>query len=314
MGGSGGSYSWSSNSSSEEINQLLGRAGESTDTSSYISEVNSLLQSVLKDFNDRDAEATQRHLDVLKKAIESEIENENSVDLLFGGSIRKNTFINGLSDVDTLVLVNNTSLEKSSPQEVLDYFAQRIQQRLPNTHVSVGKLAVTVRYSDGQEIQILPAIRTASGLRISNPETGKWSNVVRPDSFACKLTAVNQKFSGKVVPTIKLFKAVVKDILPKDLKISGYHAESLAIEAFKSYQGSRTYKDMLTHLCREATNLVKLPVKDKTGQSLHVDDSLGEANSQARTRISAYLARLTKKIETGDKLKSIEKWLEWFGE
>ncbi|MBD2770978.1 CBASS oligonucleotide cyclase [Iningainema tapete] len=312
MGGSGGSYSWSSNSSSEEINQLLGRAGESTDTSSYNSEVNSLLQSVLKDFNDRDAEATQRHLDILKKAIESEI--ENSVDLLFGGSIRKNTFINGLSDADTLVLVNNTSLEKKSPQEVLDYFAQRIQQRLPNTHVSVGKLAVTVRYSDGQEIQILPVIRTVSGLRISNPEEGKWSNVVRPDSFARKLTAVNKEFSGKVVPTIKLFKAVVKDILPKDLKISGYHAESLAIEAFKGYQGSRTYKDMLTHLCREATNLVKSPIKDKTGQSLHVDDSLGEANSQARTRISAYLERLTKKIEASDKLKSKEKWLEWFGE
>jgi hypothetical protein len=312
MGGSGGSYSWSSSSSSEDISQMLKRAGESTDTSSYNLEVNSLIQNVLKEFNDRDTEATQRHLNVIKEAIEREI--ENSVDLLFGGSIRKNTFINGLSDVDTLVLVNNTSLEKSSPQEVLDYFAKRIQQRLPNTDVSVGKLAVTVRYSDGQEIQILPAIRTASGLRISNPEEGKWSNVVRPDSFARKLTAVNKEFSGKVVPTIKLFKAVVKDILPKDLKISGYHAESLAIEAFKNYQGSRTYKDMLTHLCREATNLVKSPIKDKTGQSLHVDDSLGEANSQARTRTSAYLGRLTKKIETGDKLKSIEKWQEWFGE
>lgn len=312
MGGSGGSSSWSYNNSLEEINQLIKRAGESTDTSSYNSEVNNLLQGALKDFNDRKSEATKRHLNVLKEAINREI--ENSVDLLFGGSIRKNTFINGLSDVDTLVLVNNTSLEKSSPQEVLDYFAQRIKQRLPNTDVSAGKLAVTVRYSDGQEIQILPAIRTASGVKIANPEEGKWSNVVRPESFARKLTAVNQGLSGKVVPTIKLFKAVVKDILPKDLKISGYHAESLAIEAFKSYQGSRTYKDMLTHLCREATNLVKSPIKDKTGQSLHVDDYLGKANSQDRFKTSAYLGRLTKKIETGDKLNSIEKWQEWFGE
>ncbi|MBW4595888.1 MAG: hypothetical protein KME46_24055 [Brasilonema angustatum HA4187-MV1] len=125
MGGSSGSYSWSSSSSSEDISQMLKRACESTDTSSYNSEVNSLLQGALKDFNNRDSEATQRHLDVLKEAIDSEI--ENSVDLLFGGSIRKNTFINGLSDADTLVLVNNTSLEKSSPQEVLDYFALRIK-------------------------------------------------------------------------------------------------------------------------------------------------------------------------------------------
>lgn len=312
MAGSGGSYSWSSNNSSKEINQLIKRAGEVTNNSSYNLEVNNLLINALKDFNDRDFEATERHLNVLKEAIDREI--ENSVDLLFGGSIRKNTFINGLSDVDTLVLVNNTSLEKSSPQEVLDYFAQRIKQRLPDTDVSAGKLAVTIRYSDGQEIQILPAIRTASGVKIASPEEGKWSNVVRPESFARKLTTVNQGLSGKVVPTIKLFKAVVKDILPKDLKISGYHAESLAIEAFKNYQGIRTYKDMLTHLCREATNLVKSPIQDKTGQSLHVDDYLGKANSQDRLKTSAYLGRLTKKIETGDKLNSLEKWQEWFGE
>ncbi|MDJ0619765.1 MAG: CBASS oligonucleotide cyclase [Calothrix sp. MO_192.B10] len=310
MGGSGGSSSWSSSSSPNEINQLIRRATERTEGSSYNSEVNSLLQNALKEFNARDVEATQRHLNVLKKAIEGEI--ENSVDLLFGGSIRKNTFINGLSDVDTLVLVNNTSLATKSPQEVLKYFEERIQQRLPDTKVSAGNLAVTVRYSDGQEIQLLPAIKTATGVKISNPEEGKWSNVVRPDSFARKLTTVNKQFSGKLVPTIKLFKPVVKDILPKDLKISGYHAESLAIEAFKGYQGSRTYKEMLTHLCREATNLVKSPIKDKTGQSLHVDNYLGEANSQDRLKTSKFLERLTKQMDKSDNLKSLAKWQDWF--
>jgi len=309
MGGSGGGYNWSSNAP-EDISQKLKNARENTENTSYISEVNSILKEALKNFNDRDINATKKHLNVIKTAIESEI--ENSIDLLFGGSIRKNTFINGLSDVDTLVLVNNTSLEKSSPQEVLDYFAGRLRQRLPNTNISVGNLAVTVVYSDRQEIQILPAIRTASGFRISNPETGQWSNIVRPDSFAHKLTTVNQEFSGKVVPTIKLFKALIKDHLPKGIKISGYHAESLAIETFKNYQGNKTYKDMLVHLCREASDLVKSPIKDKTGQSLHVDESLGEANSQARIKLSHYLNRLTKKMETSDNLKSKDEWLNWF--
>ena len=103
MGGSGGSYSWSSSGSSDETNQLIRRATEHVEGSSYNSEVNNLLQNALKEFNARDVEATRRHLNVLKQAIEAEI--ESSVDLLFGGSIRKNTFINGLSDVDTLVIV-----------------------------------------------------------------------------------------------------------------------------------------------------------------------------------------------------------------
>lgn len=314
MGGSGGGSSWSSGSSSDDISKLIQRAMERTEGSSYNSEVNNLLQNALKEFNARDTEATQKHLNVLKEAIERDIDNKNSVDLLFGGSIRKNTFINGLSDVDTLVLVNNTSLENKSPQEVLNYFEQRIKQRLPNTDVSVGKLAVTIRYSDGQEIQMLPAIRTASGFRIINPEQGKWSNVVRPESFARKLTAVNKAQSRKVVPTIKLFKSIIDETISKSLKISGYHAESMAIEAFKNYQGSRTYKDMLTHFCREATNLVKSPIQDKTGQSLHVDDYLGAQNSPDRVKISKFLGRLTKQMESSDNLKSLTKWQEWFEE
>ncbi len=312
MGGSGGGSSWSSSNSSDEINQLLRRASENTEGSSYNSEVNSLLQNALKEFNAREPEVTQRHLNVLKEAIEREI--ENSVDLLFGGSIRKNTFINGLSDVDTLVLVNNTSLEKKPPQEVLEYFAQRIQQRLPNTDVSVGKLAITVRYSDEQEIQLLPAIRTKTGFKISNPDEGRWSNVVRPESFARKLTAINQALSGRVLPTIKLVKYIIDKTITKNLKISGYHAESMAIEAFKNYQLRTTSKEMLLHFFREAINLVKSPIQDKTGQSLHVDDYLGVKNSQDRLKISKFLERLTNQMESSDNLKSLTKWQEWFGE
>jgi hypothetical protein len=71
---------------------------------------------------------------------------------------------------------------------------------------------------------------------------------------------------------------------------------------------------MLLHLCREATNLVKSPIQDKTGQSLHVDDYLGVKNSQDRLKTSKFLERLTKQMESSDNLKSLTKWQEWFGE
>lgn len=308
MGGSsGGSSGRSSGSSKAGMENLLQQASSSADSSVYNSEVNNLLQEALKNYNERDVDAINKHLDVLKKAIEKEV--EDSFELVFAGSVSKHTFINGLSDIDSLVFINKSSLENSSPQEVLNYFVGLIRQRLPNTDVSVGNLAVTVRYSDGCEVQLLPAIKTVTGFKIADPlSEGKWSNVVRPKAFAQKLTTVNQAISGKVVPVIKLFKAAVKEVFPKNLKLSGYHAESLAIEAFKKYEGRRTYKDMLAHLCRIASERVKAPIKDRTGQSLHVDDYLGTENSKERMRVSSYLGRLAIRMEKADKLHSKEEW------
>lgn len=312
MGGSGGGSSWSSSRATEGLDELLRQADKGADISAYNSEVNSLLQDALKTYNERDTNAIRTHIDVLREAIERDI--EGTVDLVFGGSVRKHTYVNGLSDIDALVLVHKTSLERSSPQEVLNYFASQIRQRLPNTDVSVGKLAVTVRYSDRCELQLLPALKTATGFKIaSSLSEGQWSNVVRPDAFARKLTSINQTCAGRVVPVIKLFKVAVKEVFPKNLKLSGYHAESLAIEAFERYEGSRAYKDMLIHLCRTASNLVKAPIRDRTGQSLHVDDYLGSQDSQDRLRVSSYLGRLAKRMETADKQQSIETWQEWFG-
>lgn len=311
MGGSGGS-GWSSSNSSG-IDKLVQQANEQTNALSYTSEVNSLLQDALQRYNDRDTDAINKHIEHLKKAIEKELEEE-SVNLNFGGSVRKHTFIDGLSDVDILVLINQTSLQGKTPKEVLEYFAGQIKQQLPNTEVfPPGKLAVTVRYSDGCEVQLLPAIKTATGFKIASPiYENQWSNVVRPEAFARKLTAVNQACSGRVVPVIKLFKAVVKEVFP-ELKLSGYHAESLAIEAFKKYEGHRTYKDMLNHLCRTASDRVKVPIKDRTGQSRHVDDYLGLENSKERNSVSSSLGRLATRLKNADRLQSLEEWQKLLG-
>jgi hypothetical protein len=306
MGGSSGS-GWSCPG---DFSSLSKQAEDLSKRPAYNVEVNAYLQEMLKEFNDRNTAAIQQHLGVLKNSIQKEM--EGSVDLLFGGSLRKGTYVNGLSDVDTLVLLNDTSLANKSPKEVLNYFEQKIRQRLPNSNVSAGDLAITVKYSDKNEIQLLPAIKTASGFRIADPATGQWSNVVRPVAFARKLTSVNQDLGGKVVPAIKLFKALVKNVLPSDMKISSYHAESMAIEAFKGYQGNRTPKDMLSHFCREASKLVGSPIKDRTGQSLHVDDYLGESNSSARKSLSSHLTRIANRIELNDQNQSASDWKKLF--
>jgi hypothetical protein len=272
---------------------------------SYEVNVNSYFQDLLSDFNNRNVDQINTHLETIKDALGKE--NIGSINLVYGGSIKKHTYVDGLSDVDVLATIDNTALANASPRQVLQYFAERLREGLPNTEIKIGTLAVTVRFSDGHEIQVLPATSTATGLRISSSNGTDWSGVVRPEKFANALTSVNQANSGKVVPVIKLYKAINAG-LPKDAQLSGYHIESLAINAFKNYQGTLSHKDMLLHFVEYASKAVLSPIKDGTGQSVHVDDYLGNPDSNERRSMSVVLERTAARMKSADSEESLEMW------
>ncbi len=219
---------------------------------------------------------------------------------MFGGSVRKGTYVTGLSDVDVLLVVNESSLVNQSPSDVIEYVRDTIQRQLPNNTVSAGKLAVTVRYAKGTEIQLLPAIRTRTdGVRIAEPGSTQWSNVARPDDFAEKLSEVNQARGGRVIPVIKLAKAMADCFISRpSRKISGYHMEALAIEAFRDYTGPLDTKAMLIHLLGYSIEAVMHPITDSTGQSRHVDEYLCSAGSGPRKRTSTYFGQMRGKVRS----------------
>lgn len=308
MGGGGGGWSrWAGAAG--------GGGGQAADNdaaaAAYEAAANGFLQALLSAYNNRDTETSRRHLDVLHQAIEQGIEGGTA--MLFGGSVGKHTYVDGLSDIDVLLIVNDSSLSDTSPQGVLQYVETRLQERLPHTAVKAGTLAVTITYGDGTEIQLLPALRTATGVRIARADASGWSNVVRPQEFARKLTEVNQTCGNKVVPVIKLLKGL-QSRLPERSQLTGYHVESLAIEAFKNYSGRQTYKDMLAHFLQVAVARVQSPLADTTGQSLHVDDYLGVTGSADRLRVSKALERLTTKLAQADARTSLDMLRDLFGE
>lgn len=53
-----------------------------------------------------------------------------------------------------------------------------------------------------------------------------------PENFQMALSERNEQCGGKLVPTIKLAKAVIGS-LPEKQRLTGYHVESLAIAAFR---------------------------------------------------------------------------------
>ena len=80
------------------------------------------------------------------------------------------------------------------------------------------------------------------------------------------------------------------------MKMSGYHIESLAIDAFKDYQGPLDPKTMLVHLLGHSMEAVKKPIVDSTGQSRHVDEYLGQTDSNLRKGASTQFGQMRAEV------------------
>ena len=309
MSGSGGRGFRSRGASEIRTWIVEGTAG--TDIVECDQRVNATLGDLLAKYNSRDVELVRSRLEEIQDAIEETL--ETALDLRFGGSIAKRTFVDGLSDVDALAILRDQEISGTT-EEVLASFSETIKRELSyDVGVTVGQLAVTISYDDGMEIQILPAVRTKSGIRIPSASGGKWSSVIRPERFAEKLTERNKDCNNRVVPIIKLAKAALA-MLPESIRPSGYHVESLAVEAFKGYSGVADYKTMLHYFFDQGSRLVHSPIRDSTGQSLNVDQDLGEVGSFRRQTLGGAMDRIARRMENADRAGSAEEWLEAIGE
>ena len=289
MGGSGGG-----SSSSGDLNALRREIEEQLRRQELAAELNGVLAELLTAFNDRDTGLVRDRLDAVEEALGS---GAIDVDrLLFGGSVAKHTYVNGLSDVDALVVVDDAA---ASPSDLVERFAGALRQRLSLGDVETiesGRLAVTISYKDGTELQILPTVERDGHTSIATEDGKDWRQI-RPHKFAEKLTQVNRANGDAVVPAIKLAKAAIGN-LPERYRLSGYHIEALAVDAFKRYDGRRDRASVLLHLVDHASEAVLRPTSDITGQSVHVDDHLGGANSAARREIAGSLGRLASRLRS----------------
>jgi len=305
MGGAGGLFHGSDKP--EELFRKVRESESKTGDQTFETEVGGYIGSLLAKYNER-SEIVREHLETIKKALEKEI--DGTVDLLFGGSVARHTYVDGISDVDALVVLNKSELVDKSPEEVKGYFLNRLNVQLPNTLIEEGTLAVTVKYTD-IEIQLLPALRSKEGFRIADSSGRGWS-IIKPLKFAERLTRANQEMGGKLIPTIKLAKSIIS-ALPKSRQLEGYHTESLAIRIFQDYDGPKSPKAMLTHFFCNAGQHIKNPIKDVTGQSIYLDSYLGEADSINRKVVGDSLTRIGRRMKNGDGARSLRQWQEILG-
>ena len=77
----------------------------------------SYCEQLLVQYKRRNGKAVTRHLksvcDILRH------EDDHVVQTKFGGSVQKGTYVTGLSDVDVLLIVNQSSLKNKPPSKVI---------------------------------------------------------------------------------------------------------------------------------------------------------------------------------------------------
>lgn len=100
----------------QQLSQKTREAEEATRDERFEVEVNDYLASQLVEFNDRDTEGIAEILDRVTTELKDEV--EGTVELLFGGSIAKHTYVDGFSDVDALVCLDRADVAGNDPDEM----------------------------------------------------------------------------------------------------------------------------------------------------------------------------------------------------
>ena len=122
---SGGRRSrWLGSSSAEALQEKMRQAENEARSDVFDAEVERVIGETLAVYNDRDAEAVQEILDKVKEELGKEF--EVAVELRFGGSVSKHTYVDGLSDVDALVLLPG-KLASETPEMIRSLFAERLR-------------------------------------------------------------------------------------------------------------------------------------------------------------------------------------------
>jgi len=302
MSGGGASYFPGKPS---RLSRLIRESVEDAEQKRLEGDVNSYLQRLLVKLGDRNTEKTQEYIDAIAELLGEKHEIER---FLFGGSVAKHTFVDGLSDVDALVVLDRAEYSKEEPKDVLRSFFDSLAGGLPRDEVAkteMGRLAVTVTYSDGTEVQLLPAIRKGTDVCIADANAERWMPT-NPRAFQKVLTRMNERLNRCLVPTIKLVKSVLST-LPDDIRPTGYHVEALSVEATKGYRGPATLKSLLLHIMTAASARVLRPIADVTSQSRSVDSYLGKTNSERRERLSHAIAAVGRRMNAAP---SVGRWKE----
>jgi hypothetical protein len=142
MGGSGGGGGYYSPRTEQQTESSIQASRRATENADYEAAVSKRLQDLLAAYNDRDTDTINNRLERVREALADYL--ESSVDLRFGGSVSKHTYVDGISDVDCLCFLDPSKFAADSPQQLLKEF-EAVLKRVMGTRADVERGALSIK-------------------------------------------------------------------------------------------------------------------------------------------------------------------------
>ena len=126
--------------SNSDLKELIKKSQEGSQFKIYETQVNEFLNEVLFTSNKRDDELINFRLKWIIEALNEDL--ERAINLEFGGSHNKGTFVSGLSDIDALLLLNNTNLKNKSPRIIQEFIKNKLlnSKKIIPIEIKIGYL------------------------------------------------------------------------------------------------------------------------------------------------------------------------------
>ena len=93
--------------------------------------VNQYCEALLTRYKNRNTRAVTRHLKSLCGFLRQE--GNQAMQTMYGGPVRRRTYVNSLSDINVLLIVNQSSLVNQPPVEVTAYVRDTITTASPES-------------------------------------------------------------------------------------------------------------------------------------------------------------------------------------
>lgn len=200
------------------------------------------------------------------------------------GSVEKNTFNEGISDIDLRAVTTNSALLDYSPKIAKKLILKQIRSIDEVKNPRVGHQAVTLT-KGGHEYQIIPVIRHDGKTYIPS-ERGTYWKTVDIEVFNRSLNSLNRKTEGRFCEAVRFVKILSNTYIPKRYQLSGYHIESIAMEAISQHCHPLNRTDMIERILGNIPSRVKRYSWDITRESKAIDRDLGSNYSTERKDVA----------------------------
>src|SRR5260370_16436855 len=157
MGVSGGGYFRSERP--ENVRDALRKEEMARQDQIFETQVSNDIGDLLGEYNNRNADAVRKALERLKKALENDVE-DGTITPVFGGSVRKRTYVDGISDIDSLFVLKGDELTGMEPSEALDFFESKVRTAFTDAKPDKARMSLRIPH-EGVELELLPAAHQA---------------------------------------------------------------------------------------------------------------------------------------------------------